>query len=61
MKASEWLRRYQVTGAVPEGESAEFAFWMGWMIGPNHTLLDTTLDERRAMAIKAAEFIESQK
>ena len=61
MKASDWLKEYQVTGKVPEEGTPEFAFWMGWMIGPSHTLLDTTLDDRRAMAIKAAEFIEAQK
>lgn len=64
MKLSVWLRQYQLTGEVPtlkESEHAtEISFWAGWMIGPHHSLTAVTFDERREMAIKAAEFIEAQ-
>jgi len=63
MKVSSWLRQYQLTGEVPEGENAEFAFWCGWLIAHagRASQTATTFDEQRSMAIKAAEFIEEQK
>lgn len=63
MKVSTWLRQYQLTGEVPEGETAEFSFWCGWLLGQARTSsqVATTLDEQRTMAIKAVEFIEEQK
>ena len=65
MKVSTFLRQYQLTGEVPElGESergTEMSFWVGWLIGPSHSQTAVTMDDRREMAIKAAEFIEAQK
>ncbi len=63
MKVSEWLRQYQLTGEVPEVSDSEagpaLAFWAGWLIGPSHSQTAVSMDDRRAMAIKAAEFIET--
>jgi hypothetical protein len=62
LKASEWLREYEVSGAVPDGEGDKvLAFWCGWLIGPGHTALELTKAESISMAIKAAEFIERQR
>lgn len=66
MKVSEWLRQHHLSGAVPEvGESEDplIAFWAGWLIGSARRdgTLTRTLDDAKEMAIKAAEFIESQK
>jgi hypothetical protein len=58
VKVSEWLRQYQITGEVPDSESADFAFWCGWLLG-GKTKTATNMGERREMAIKAAEFIEA--
>lgn len=62
MKVSEWLRQYQLTGEVPELADSEYrtsmAFWCGWLIGPSHSQTAVTMDDRREMAIRAAEFIE---
>lgn len=61
MKVSEWLREYQLTGAVPEQGNAEFAFWCGWLVShARQGLTVSNLDEARQMAIKAAEFIEKE-
>jgi hypothetical protein len=66
MKVSEWLRKYQITGAVPDEKGlsmdstdAVFAFWCGWLM--RETMLTRTIDDQLAMAIRAAEFIEAQK
>lgn len=62
MKVSEWLRRYQVSGAAPDGEPTPFeremAFWAGWLMCHGKQGVVRTYDEARDMAIKAAEFIE---
>ena len=62
MKVSDWLKQWQLTGEVPTLKDSEepttMAFWCGWMIGPNHSQTAVTMDDCRAMAIKAAEFIE---
>lgn len=61
MKVSDFLRQYQLTGAVPLAQNAQLAFWAGWLIGhAKHVGIEKTYDECREMAIKAAEFIESQ-
>ncbi len=64
MKVSEWLKQYQMTGEVPELTDSEhgvlMAFWCGWLIGPSHSQIAVTMDDRRSMAIKAAEFIEER-
>lgn len=62
MRMSEWLRQWQISGEVPEsgGESPELAFWAGWLFGSTGPRVATGMDERREMAIKCAEFIESR-
>jgi hypothetical protein len=60
MKVSEFLRRWQISGEVPDEGGAEVAFWAGWLLNANSRLLIQTPDQARDMAIKAAEFIESQ-
>ena len=64
MKMSQWLREWQLTEAVPEVSEAEtgrlLAFWAGWLVGPSHAQTVISLDDSREMAIRAAEFIESQ-
>jgi hypothetical protein len=64
MKVSAWLRQWQLTGEVPDLKESErpneMAFWAGWLTG-GQTKTAVSMDDRRAMAIKAAEFIEEQK
>jgi hypothetical protein len=62
MKVSEWLRRYQVSGEVPDTPSDDpmMAFWCGWLIGHGMRGVSRTYDEARDMAIKVAEFIEER-
>lgn len=64
MKVSEWLREYQLTGAVPEarGDDSMIAFWSGWLIGRSSEAnrIERLSDPQNLeMAIKVAEFIES--
>jgi hypothetical protein len=62
MKVSEWLRRYQITGAIPEDkDNPMVAFWAGWLAGHSGQIDLATTEERIKMAIKAAEFIEGAK
>jgi hypothetical protein len=63
MKVSEWLRQYQISGAVPESPKGEeiIAFWAGWLIGASSRSqsIERLSDPRNLeMAIKVAEFIE---
>jgi len=58
---SEFLRRYQISGEVPDKPvDPMLAFWAAWMIGCAKKGTATTFDEARELAIKAAEFIENQ-
>lgn len=61
MKVSEYLRRYQISGRIPDDRGDEMlCFWTGWLIGTarrGETSLN--FDDAREMAIKAAEFIEA--
>lgn len=62
LKVSEWLRRYQISGEVPEApvDDPMMAFWGGWLIGHGMRGVSTTYDEARDVAIKLAEFIEER-
>lgn len=67
MKVSEWIREYQLTGKVPDGDGdSRLPFWAGWLIGgsrssttvevPGRFPMDNALD----MAIRIAEYIEGK-
>lgn len=60
MKMSEYLRQWQITGKVPDGD-AFCAFWSGWLTacGRNSQTV-FNFDDAREMAIKACEFIEQR-
>ena len=66
MRVSQWIRQWQLTGAVPDEGDTTLAFWAGWLV--SHAQSTTTvvvglpnkLDEAREMAIRAAEFIEER-
>lgn len=67
MRVSEYLRQYQLTGKLPEKTTdnsdvnSMLPFWSGWLVavGRNSNTA-TSFDDAREIAIKAAEFIESQ-
>jgi hypothetical protein len=62
MRVSEWLREYQISGAVPDhADPPMLAFWAGWLVGVGTRIDLNTAEQRIEMAIKAAEFIEAQK
>lgn len=64
MRVSQWIRQWQITGAVPDEGDAQMAFWCGWLSGGGKTVTlvhtPNNFDKERDMAIKAAEFIESR-
>jgi hypothetical protein len=63
MKVSEWLRRWQISGEVPdEPKDPMIAFWAGWLTAAARQgrFELRTFDEAREMAIKVAEFIEER-
>jgi hypothetical protein len=61
MKVSEFIRQWQLTGAVPDTKEPALAFWAGTLIGAGlHTHTVVTLEEARTFAIRAAEFIEER-
>ena len=61
MKVSDFLRRYQISGQLPDDEGDEMlTFYAGWLIGASYKGTITTMDQARKDAIKIAEFIESR-
>ena len=67
MKMSEWLRQWQLTGAVPDEGGTEIAFWGGWLVSHAESSSNIQVsdfkerrDTAREMAIRAAEFIEGR-
>jgi hypothetical protein len=61
VKVSEFLRKYQISGELPDnGGDAMLNFYAGWLIGNANRGTIRTFGEARDMAIKAAEFIESR-
>jgi hypothetical protein len=63
MKVSEFLRKYEITGQVPEPDDPLVSFWAGWLIGCAHGRTDAvgTMAEAVTFARQAAEFIEQAK
>jgi hypothetical protein len=63
VKVSEWLRQYQLTGAVPTAPVGEemLAFWSGWLMGRANPInrIEISSEDTLNTAITAAEFIET--
>ena len=65
MKVSEWLRKYQLTGQIPDtpdGVDPNIAYWCGWLMGNSSRVQRTERlsdPHNLEQAIAAAEFIEA--
>ncbi len=65
MKVSEWLRRWQISGEIPDTPKDDpmLVFWGGWLTGAargGRFQTEVTFEDGRDMAIKVAEFIEER-
>jgi hypothetical protein len=60
MKVSEYLRRYQLSGELPDdGGDSMLTFWAGWLTGICYRGTVCDVSQAREMAVKIAEFIEA--
>jgi hypothetical protein len=62
MKVSEFLRKYQITGSVPQEAEADsdLCFWAGWLLGSASRSEIRSKEQSIQFAINAAEFIEER-
>jgi hypothetical protein len=61
VKVSQWLLKYQLTGAIPDDvQDPPLAFWCGYALGIGRIVSTEQLEDRKVMAVKLAEFIESR-
>jgi hypothetical protein len=61
MKVSEFLRRYQVDGQLPDDNGdSKLSFFAGWLVSACFMRTHVNLDQARQIAVYVSEFIETR-